>query len=112
VRSDALQHQHHLQRDRDLRRVAAGRGFPQLGLDVLLRVPGARLFRQMTEQRADVAERDQTHDVRDSEGRWERARPVRARHASSLSGLWKLRCRPSGRSFHSDLHDAVGLDAL
>ena len=37
---DALQHQHHLQRDRDLRRVAAGRGFPQLGLDVLPRASG------------------------------------------------------------------------
>jgi hypothetical protein len=62
---DFFQHQHHLQRDRYLRRVAAGRGFLELGFDVLPCFPSPRLFRQMAEQRPHIGERDRIHDRRD-----------------------------------------------
>ena len=52
-------------------------------LDVLPRVPRARLFRQMADQRPHVGERDQIHDGRDCQRAWQGARPVGAGQGGS-----------------------------
>jgi len=65
--SYAFHAQHHLQRHCDINRLAAGRPRLQFRRHVLPCGLGARLFRQMTEQRSHIGERLERHHAGDDE---------------------------------------------